>query len=152
MKLSLWLILVFITGGLVSIQGGINSQLGKILEHPLQATLITFIAGTLGVSVIMLCLGIHWPKFSAFQKGPIYLFMGGFVGVIFISLSIIIIPKIGIANFLVGIICGELLMSLCLDHFGLFDVPHNPLTTERIVGVALVVIGAFIMNKAHLSV
>lgn len=150
MKLSFWIILVIIAGGLVSVQGGVNSQLGKFLNQPLQAALISFLVGIAGVSIAIIAMNTGLPKLSTIMATPKYLFFGGLCGAVFITLSIIVIPKIGVANFLVAVICGEMIMSLIIDHYGWFDVPIEPVSISRFVGVLLVLAGVVVMNKSNL--
>jgi len=78
---------------------------------------------------------------------PAHYYLGG-VFVAFYVLSITwIAPNIGLGNAIFFILFGQLVAAAVIDHFGLFNVPKAPITTARIVGVGLMVIGIYLARK-----
>ncbi|WP_126453229.1 DMT family transporter [Sulfuriflexus mobilis] len=136
-----------VAGGLVAIQGAVNSQLGTLLSHPLQAAFISFLVGTLGLWIMVLILNESLPQLSQLKAIPIKLYVGGLLGAAFITATIVLIPKIGVANMLIAALIGQILGSLVLDHFGLFGVPQKPIEISRMAGAGCVVLGLYFINK-----
>jgi len=146
MNVLLILLLAIAAGGLTALQGAFNANLGKLLSHPLQATLISFGVGTLGTLAAIALTGAGFPAPGRLAAIPPYLFLGGLFGALFITATILFIPKIGVASMLVAALLGQMLVSLVLDHFGLFGLPVHPATLQRFSGVALVLLGLYLLS------
>ena len=55
-------------------------------------------------------------------------------------------PRLGAAAFISAVVAGQLICSLALDHFGLMNVPQQPLTAARLLGAALVFAGVLLVK------
>lgn len=143
----LFIILAVLIGGIAPIQGGINSQLGKLLNHPMQATFISFLGGVLTILILLLIININFPAAAEMKKIPWYLYIGGVFGVVFVTVVIVLMPKIGATNLVVAIIVGQLVMSVIVDHFGLLKVPVHEISWTRLVGIVLLILGVFLVQK-----
>ena len=62
----------------------------------------------------------------------------------FISLALMLLPKLGASGFIALAMAGQILASLLLDHFGLFVLAQRELTTPRVLG-ALLLIGGVVL-------
>lgn len=145
---KLFLILaIIVVGSLVALQGAINAQLGRLLTHPLHASLISFLGGVITLIIAALIMRTGLPTFQQLSGIPAYLFIGGILGAIFVSAVIVTVPKIGIANVLIAALAGQLILSLIIDHFGWLGVPKQPVNIYRIIGSLMVVAGLFLVNK-----
>jgi len=138
-------------GGLTAIQGAFNAKLGRLLSHPLQATLISFCVGTLGTLGAIAMLRAGYPSLARLQGIPPYLFLGGLFGALFVTSTVLFIPKIGVASMLVAALLGQILISLCLDHFGLFGVPVQTASLQRIAGALFVLLGLYLLTRPNLA-
>lgn len=147
MNTFLMITLAIIAGGLTALQGAFNANLGKTLSHPLQATLISFTVGTLGTLATLALLRAGLPSLSRLAGIPPYLFLGGLFGALFITATILFIPKIGVASMLVAALLGQMLISLGIDHFGLFGVPVHTASLQRFAGVGFVILGLFLLTR-----
>ena len=72
MKDSSMLLMALAVGGLLAFQGMINAQLGKVLSHPLQASLISFSVALLFLAILMLFYGIKVPTLQTLGGIPWY--------------------------------------------------------------------------------
>jgi bacterial/archaeal transporter family-2 protein len=61
--------------------------------------------------------------------------------------NLAVVPQLGVAGLLAGSIAGQLAGGLMIDRFGLLGMPQNPITTGRLVGVALLVAGAVLVLR-----
>jgi bacterial/archaeal transporter family-2 protein len=143
-----WMIvLAILAGGLTAVQGAFNAQLGRLLSHPLQATLISFAVGTLGAIVACLLLGTGFPTPAKLLAVPPWLLVGGLFGALFITATILFIPHIGVASMLVAALFGQILISLALDHAGLTGGAAVPLSATRILGALFVLAGLYLLTR-----
>jgi transporter family-2 protein len=93
MKNILYLFLALCAGGLLPIQGSINAHLGKSLNHPLQATFISFFGAIIVLFLLLLAFNPSWPSVSQLKATPVFYFTGGIYGVIFVTSILMLAPK-----------------------------------------------------------
>jgi transporter family-2 protein len=142
--------LVFISiivGGLLPIQGAFNAHLGKNLNHPLQASVISFGVGFIFLSILSLIISKQLFPINSLNTIPWYYFTGGLIGAVFVTTVLLLVPKIGTANVLAGAIVGQLIVSAVMDHYGIFGVPKTTISIERVIGIALLIIGVYLVAK-----
>ena len=139
--------LIFAAGiGLaMATQTAINSQLRQYLNSPIQAAFFSFLVGTICLAIMMLVM--MWngsatkPTLSQLNEIPIWLWVGGLLGVYAITASIYTAPKLGFLTFTGLVLFGQVIMSMLLDHFGLIGVEKNPVNWQRLLGAILIAIG-----------
>ncbi len=134
-------------GGLLAVQGSINSQLGGILKSPFLAAFISFFVGTLTLFVLNVLMRAELPPKAIIAEIPLYLFIGGVIGAIYVSSAIILIPKIGVATMLGASIGGQMIVASIIDHYGFFNIAIHPISTGRIVGILLLIVGVFLIER-----
>lgn len=145
-----WLFVVFaaVVGTLLPTQAGINAQLAKHLGHPLLAALVSFVVGTIALLICTFVLHTPLPTFSRVMQAPLYLWIGGLLGVIYLTATIILSPLLGAATMIGLIIAGQMLASIALDHFGLVGFPVHPLSLWRAVGAILLISGVALIQRS----
>ena len=139
--------LIFAAGiGLaMATQTAINSQLRQYLNSPIQAAFFSFLVGTICLAIMMLVM--MWngsatkPTLSQLNEIPIWLWVGGLLGVYAVTASIYTAPKLGFLTFTGLVLFGQVIMSMLLDHFGLIGVEKNPVNWQRLLGATLIAIG-----------
>jgi len=134
-------------GGLLAIQGSINSQLGSYLKHPIQAAFVNFLVGTFCLLLFNLLMRTGAPKMSVLTQIPYYLFLGGILGAIFVSSVVILIPKIGVATMLGASIGGQMILAAIIDHYGFFNLTVHPISSGRIIGIIFLIAGIFLIQR-----
>ncbi len=148
MKTAVFIMIAFLVGGLFPIQGAINSHLGKFFNNPLQASFISFTCAILLLSFLLLCIRPDFPNFEQLFKLKWYYFVGGGVcGVSFVTMFIVLTPIIGIANATTAFIAGELIMSVLLDHFGVFGLEIHHISMPRFIGCLFLFAGLIMIQK-----
>ena len=146
MKAALFIAIAFLAGGLLPIQGAINARLGQALHHPLQASLISFAVGTGFLACCLWLSGIGFPPLGTVGKVPWYLLCGGLMGAVFVTTVLVLVPRIGVANMLIGAMAGQLLISMLIDHFGWLGVPVHSLGISRILGGVFLLLGVALVR------
>ena len=148
MRVTEMLIPLFFAAGVglaMATQTAVNSQLRQYLNSPIQAAFFSFLVGTICLAIMMLVM--MWngsalkPTLSQLNEIPIWLWVGGFLGVYAITASIYTAPKLGFLTFTGLVLFGQVIMSMLLDHFGLIGVEKNPVNWQRLLGAILIAIG-----------
>jgi transporter family-2 protein len=147
MKNLLLLMVALFAGGLVPVQGSINAHLSKGLNHPLQATFISFFGAVLLLVVVLMALNPALPTLSQLRSIPPIYYTGGIYGVLFVTTLLVLTPHIGIASTVVATIVGQLILSVILDHLGLFGLARHPLSLSRLIGSAGLLVSLYLIQK-----
>lgn len=138
------LLLAVITGAVVPFQSAINANLGRGLGHPLWATLASLLVSILVLLPIMLAMRVPLPSVAFISKAPFWMWAGGAFGVCFISLALVLLPKLGASGFMALALAGQVVASLVLDHFGWFGLVQRQVSLPRVLG-ALLLIGGVVL-------
>lgn len=133
-------------GAMITIQSVLNATLGEKTGNLGSVLLLTI------TSILMLLLLIViFPKSANFKQipGPSewFLYLGGVLGVVILAAPIFLIPRIGATSTLTALVVGQLLLALLIDHFGLFSSPKIEINLARVLGVILLVVGAFLVRR-----
>ena len=138
---TLLLFLVMFCGGIaVALQPSINGRLAQRIGT-LESSGISFAVGTLALFAIVL-VGGRLGNLRGIADASWWELTGGFLGALFVTLTIMIVPRIGTASAMAAAIAGQLIAGLLLDQFGIFGFRTIALDGKRAFGVALLMIGA----------
>lgn len=140
-------ILPALAGITITTQAGVNSQLRVAVNNPVVAAFISFLTGTIILGAYIVATRQTVPGFSELRNIELYKYAGGLLGAFFVTVIILTVPKIGSANVFALVIAGQLFMALLYDHLGLFGFPQSDISVTKIVGVVLLVGGAYLINK-----
>ena len=141
------LILAFIGGVFLAMQGGLNAQLGVLLRNPLLASLFAFFSSTVFALVFVLFNFRSLPTVSQMKGIPFYLwFMGGFFSVLGISLYYYTIPKLGISTMISIGLCGQLIFAVIAGNYGWLNLPLEPITLKKTIGMLSMILGIALIN------
>jgi len=146
MKLLFYLMPVF-AGIAITIQSGINSQLRTAIQHPLLAAFISFLVGTAALAVLLLFARETMPSLSQYSTIQWYKYTGGLLGAFVVTVTLISVAQIGAGNMFVLIVAGQLITAVLMDHFGVLGMKTNPVNMQKIVGICLLIAGAWLVNK-----
>jgi transporter family-2 protein len=137
-----------VAGMLVAMQPPINSKLGTAVGNFAAAT-ISFMVGTLAlVAVTVLAGGTH---LSGLRDVPWWYFAGGLIGAVFVASSLVMVRTLGAGGVVAATIAGQLTASVVIDTFGLLGVAQKPLTLGKMVGIALLAAGVFLIVRDNWS-
>lgn len=136
-----FVVAALLAGAIVPIQAGANAMLGRLLGHPLWATLVSLLISIAVLIPVMVAFRLPLPSPAAAFKGPWWIWIGGLGGVLFLTAALLLAPKLGAASFMVSVIVGQLLVSVLIDHFALMGFAERPLNHARVAGLVLIVAG-----------
>lgn len=148
MKDLLLMLLAALAACVIPVQAIVNGRLGSVVKNPFLAALISFSSGTFALILVTLIWSGGWPRFPRWEKLPWYLYSGGLLGAVFVTVVLVLVPRIGAANVIAATIVGQLLMAICLDHWAPLGIPQHPLSALRVLGVLLLISGMWLIQRA----
>ncbi|GAC1525952.1 MAG: DMT family transporter [Sediminibacterium sp.] len=140
-------ILPVLAGLALTTQAGINSQLKIAVNNPWVAAFISFFTGTIFLALVLVFTRQQLPDVTELKQIGLYKYAGGLLGVFFVTVVIFSVERIGSTNMFALIIAGQFLVALLYDHFGLFGLPHVPINWGKVLGVVLLISGAYLVNR-----
>ncbi|MFL0796921.1 MAG: DMT family transporter [Cellvibrionaceae bacterium] len=140
-------ILALIVGALIPVQAATNAALSHSLGNILYPSLVVFAVGLCMVATAILVMNVKIPPLTAFASAPVYGYLGGFVVGSYVLSITYLAPRIGVGNAICFIVTGQILAAVIIDHFGLFKSTQVPISKERLLGMALMIIGLFLARK-----
>jgi transporter family-2 protein len=134
------------TGGLIALQAPINSELGRVMGT-WQAVTLSFLVGT----VLLLGIAAVAPGgLGGLGKAgqlPWYYIAGGVLGAAYVTTVLVTIRTLGAGGVTAATIAGQLTTSVVIDQLGLLGVVKQPVTVLRVLGIALLVVGTYLIIR-----
>ncbi len=145
MDKGLAVLIMAVVGGLIALQAPINAGLGKATGS-FAAALVSFAIGTLVLAAIVVLSGkaggisgagdVHW-----------YYLVGGILGAAYVFSALVLVGEIGAGGVAAATVTGQLTTSVVLDRLGVLGLDKEELSPERILGVALLLAGTFLVVR-----
>lgn len=147
---SIYYLLAFISGSVLTLQVGINGKLLHSLGSPVLTSFISFMVGTIGLGVTYVCtafLGIQTvPSLQSLSLPNWWAWSGGILGAFYIFTVIFVAPKIGFANMFSLVVAGQIILAIVFDHFGVLGNQIHSVTALKSVGVTLLIAGVYLIQ------
>ena len=86
-------------------------------------------------------------KIREWQSLPWYMLIAGVFGLILYQTINITLPRLGSTMMITLVIVGQLFMGVIIDHFGWLGVTTRPIDLPRILGLAALALGAYLISK-----
>lgn len=135
-------ILALAIGALISIMLSVNGRLEGVVGLT-NSLIIIHVVGLLTITFIML---IKRERIKIDKKIPIYMFLGGAIGVALTLVNMITISKIGVALTTSIAVFAQLIFSSLVDHYGLFGMNRYRFNKKKLIGFSIVLLGLVIMT------
>lgn len=134
------LIIIAIAGIALATQAPINAALGRSLGSPIAAAAVSFGVGL--VVLTLLALVISGPQtFAKLGVTPGWQLLGGLLGAFYVSAVLWGVSTLGVLSAMAALILGQMGAALVLDGNGLFGLPVQALSPQRIAAAVLVAAG-----------
>ena len=121
--------------------------MAAFVESPVLSAFISFLVGTAALFLYILASGVSLGNLASAREAPAVAWIGGLLGAFFVAVSVMLLPKLGVAMTFSLIIAGQMLITLVIDHFGLLGVPVKEISIPRIVGVFLIASGVVLIRR-----
>jgi transporter family-2 protein len=134
-----------LTGGLIAMQPAVNSGLGKATGN-IAAALVSLAIGTLLLAAIVGLAG-QGGGLEEVTTVPWYLLLGGVLGAAYVFSALVTVSSIGAGGVAAATITGQLTFSVFLDKAGFLGLEETPVTLDRVLGIALLLAGTFLIVR-----
>jgi bacterial/archaeal transporter family-2 protein len=146
---TLWLALAALAGSLIPVQAAVNTKMRFFAGQPLYSTLVNFGVGTVFLGLLLAGIpqtndGGSWRRTL---EAPWWAWTGGVLGVFFVTVSVLVVPKTGTAAFSIAMVAGQMFGALILDHYGVLGIDARAITPSRLMAVVLLVVALWLMQK-----
>src|ERR1700730_16338970 len=144
----LLLFLTLLTGALLPIQAILNTRLGRQTGGPLMGSLLSFGVGL--ICLLLLNLSANSNAVLNLKPAivtPWYLWLGGFLGAIFVGYITWVNQQQGVALTFALVVSGQIFCSLIIDHFGLFGSAISSINLGKLIGAVLIIAGIVLIKK-----
>ncbi len=142
---AFWLLIPIITGLAVPALVAMNLRMAA-RTGAMEAAVVLHAVGTLA-GLLVIGAGMRGPGFGALADVPGWAFFGGVIGVASMALMNRAIPQIGVANAITLSVAAQLVASVLCEHFGWLGTERSPAGMTRWIGVALLVVGAALVQR-----
>ncbi len=109
-----YIILALLIGVIVSFQQAINGRLNVITQRPLVTAWFNFAAGTALLLVFLAINLLLGGKIGTYPSNPL-MYTGGIIGLTFIAISAYTIKELGVLNFIMFSVAGQVVTALIVD-------------------------------------
>jgi len=126
----------------LAMQTAVNAKLRFFVSSAYLSSGVSFLVAWL--FLLLLSLATHQPLVispTTITQNPSWLWLGGLFGAIALTGNVVLFQEIGSLQTTVLPIMGQIIMSVVIDQFGLFQSPINPLTLAKIIGLTIIIIG-----------
>jgi transporter family-2 protein len=146
MNPSLVVGMMVLSGALMAFQGPINAALRSHVGV-FQSSLISFLVGTSVLVLIVLFRGEG--SLSAVRQASWWQLLGGLIGALFVTTTLVAAPQIGVTGMIVAALAGQMTAGLLIDRFGWVQIPAKPIDLPRVAGIALLIISVVLINWSN---
>ena len=139
--------LAILMGIVIPYQSQVNARLGAALGAPLLGTFVNFLVGLTVISIVIWANKVPFPEVAVIRGVPPLYFVGGLMGVLFVTASLYLVPKIGAINLFSCLIAGQIVSSIVMDYFGLFSDVSKTISRDKWIGLGLLIVGIIMIIK-----
>lgn len=134
-----------LAGGVVALQPALNAGMARATGS-LPAALISFSVGLLAVALVALVAG-QVGNLAEAPSVPWYYWLGGLCGAVWITLSLVAVRSLGAGGVVAATITGQLTGAVIADRLGILGLERVALTPARLLGVALLIAGTYLIVR-----
>lgn len=139
--------MALIAGAFLPVQTAVNNKMAMTVGSPILAALVSFVVGTFGLLIYALATGESVTSVASAKNAPAIAWIGGLLGAFFVTATVILLPRLGVALTISLIIAGQMAAAVAIDHYGLLGVPIKEVSLARLLGVLLVTAGVILIRK-----
>ena len=142
-----WSLLGILSGAFIAVQAPINAQLARGLGLPVAAAFFSFLSGTVVLGIVTVAMTrIQGVSLDWKAPAPWLFVIGGILGGFYVTLSTVLIPRIGAAALMAFLVAGQLIAGMLLDRIGFLGFAVREISLGRVAGAALLLVGALLMR------
>ncbi len=140
MKKGIYYAIALAAGMALSVEGAIYSELGKVIGK-FESSFYNFFVGSIILLIVVLFFGKG--EMSQSMKVPKWYLLGGLFCVIYLSVLVYAIPKVGVGIAMISAVIGQIVASMMIEHFKWLGSPRKRMTKNRIIAVTCMMIALY---------
>jgi transporter family-2 protein len=144
MSILFLILLAIVAGVMIALQGQFMGLLDRTLGTR-EGMFITYAGG--GLIITLLMLVIRGSNLKSWPAVPWYAFSSGIMGLIIVGSIGYVVPRLGVARGFTLIVASQFVIAGLIDHFGFFGATVRPLDLTRLLGLALILFGVWIVVR-----
>jgi transporter family-2 protein len=133
-------------GGFIALQAPINATLGRSIGTFAAAT-VSFAIGTAALIAITLLVGGGFGQIGQAGSLAWYYLTGGVLGAVYVTSALATVRVLGAGAVTAATITGQLTAAVVVDRLGVLGLEERPLSLTRLLGVALLAAGTFLVVR-----
>jgi transporter family-2 protein len=137
-------LLAVISGFAITLQGQFMGLIDKGLGTK-ESVFITYASG--GVLAVLFVILSRSLNLNPDAKIPWYAYTAGILGLIIVGTIGYVVPRMGAARGFTLILGSQFLLAALIDHFGLFAAIQRPLDLTKIIGLAVMLGGIWLVVR-----
>jgi transporter family-2 protein len=142
---ALW---AFAAGALIPLMAILNAGLARAVGGPVQAAVILFTIGLVTSLLVAATATVRIPELATMVRIPPAQFAGGVIVAFYVLSITFLAPRFGVGNAILFAVTAQLLSSAVIDHYALAGASLRPLTSTRVLGLTIVIIGLVLTQIA----
>jgi len=139
---SFYYLLAFVVGLVIAVHLAMNADVGEKIENARAANAAFWVIG----AVVAVVIWLASPGRSAITRlkdvNPLLLLAGAMGAALVLAIAVII-PRIGAGATNVLQLAGQVMAGILISQFALWSSPQESITVMKVVGVAVMVGGAY---------
>ena len=140
---SMGIVWAIVSGALMAVQGAMNATLGRLMGL-LWMLASVYLIGT--VAAVAAALIFSSQPLQLARAGP-YIWLSGPAGLAITLLVAAAVPRLGMVRTTTFIVVAQVLMAAAIDMFGLLGTKAQPFSLWRLLGVAALGLGSYLLLR-----
>lgn len=138
---------IFVAGLLQAAGASMNGQLNRSLVNPWLASSVSFVMVLFVFLMLLTMMPRPLPTQADLAEMPWWAPLGGITGAVAVFAGLMFVQKVG-SGALNGLtITANLIASLAIDHYGLFNMTPHSLSLPRVAGALLMIVGVALIAR-----
>ena len=139
-------LLMVVAGGLIALQAPINAVLGRAIGT-FAAASVSFAIGTAALVLITVLVGGGFGELAEATNLGWYYLTGGVLGAVYVTSALVTVRALGAGGVTAATITGQLVAALVVDRLGVLGLEERELSFARLLGVALLAVGTYLVVR-----
>jgi transporter family-2 protein len=146
MSRSVAFICTLVAGGLVALQPPANAALATHVSD-LGAAFVSIVISVTIIGLLLVLTG-HPGRLSGLSAFRPEYALGGIAGATIVVVSLVAVRPLGAAGVIALLVAAQLVVSIVVDRYGWFGLPHVGLSAGRVGGAVLVIAGTVLITRS----
>jgi transporter family-2 protein len=139
---SIYYLIAFIVGLVIAAHLAMNADVGDKIGNPRAGSAVFWVIGAV-VAVIIWLASANRSAITEIKNVNPLLLLAGALGAALVLIIAILIPKIGAGSTNVLMLTGQVIAGIVIGHLGIWGSAVEPITALKMVGVVIMVGGAY---------